>query len=151
LTHYASVVFRRESRVLGSKSRYNPPKAKIHPSSHERRTNSQAANLNQKAVLAPAVLPAHDAPCITDDLTDETEYQSNVESGASAGDNPSDNVADQRSGEYGEKGSIGSEVDAILIVSRYIFAVLGLWVFEAVIKQAALVNPCLIGKIWNVR
>jgi hypothetical protein len=107
--------------------------------------------LHQKTILAPTVLPTQDASRVADNLTDETEDQSNIESGASASYDPSDDESDQRSGKYGKERSIRSEVDAVLIVPRYIFTILRLWVLEAEVKKAALVNPCLIVKIWNGR
>lgn len=116
------IILGRQPRVFATECCDNPSQTQVDTRSHERRSNCKTTNLHQEAILAPGVLPAHDAAGVAEHLADEAQDECDIESRADSSDGPCDDISDEREGEDGQKGSIGSEIEPVFIIGPDVVA-----------------------------
>ena len=116
MTYDSGICFRRNSRVLWTKSIDNSPQAKIDRSSHESRRDSKTHDLYQEAVLSPLVLVTLDTSNVTNDFEDHTADHSKMEGESSTGNSIGCEEADQGDGKEREEGGVCTQGDTVEVV-----------------------------------
>lgn len=115
-THNPSIALRFNPTILRTKSIDNPPQTQIQATGHKSRCNSQANNLNQKAILLPLILPGHNSPHIAQDLQDNARHHGKGESCGATGKAKGDDVAEKRDREESKENDVSGERDAVEVV-----------------------------------
>jgi hypothetical protein len=123
-TYQAGIPLRLDSRVLRTKGHHNVPQTKVDTGGEKSRTDRQTANLDEKPILTPLVLPAHDSTRVSQDLAEDAEQQRNSEANiAEAREDEDSGKAKERKCEEGKEYRIGDDPYPVHVIRLVISTV----------------------------
>jgi hypothetical protein len=149
MAHDEGVVAGFDPGVLLAIRNDNPAKTEIETSSHERRADGQAADLNHEAGIIPRVVIAHNAADVAKDLAYDAEREGDAKGRGPAGRGPDDDETDEGQGEDDGEGDVGGQVDVVVVVAGDVVvpALVDGRVLGAPLGAVAAVDPGLVAEV----
>ena len=105
----ARISLRTDARILFPEGVHDPSQAQVDAGRHERRSDSQADDLQEEARLAPRIGPGEDAAEVAEHLEGAAARQGEGEGRGAAGGGVREQEADEGGAEEGEEDGVGGE------------------------------------------